>query len=87
PPDYDEMSGEVWYPVGPHDVFPEEFATFLLTDPRVREAFMTFHADLLAPAWWQRTQQAIREGRQTEVLSYPESVRFRPPAARQRAGA
>ena len=33
------MSGDVWYPVGPHDVFPEEFATFLLTDPRTRESF------------------------------------------------
>ena len=84
PPGFDDMSGEVWYPVGPHDIFPEEFATFLLTDPRVREAFMAFHADLLAPGWWQRTQQAIREGRQTEVLSYPESIRFRPSTARVR---
>ena len=32
PPGFDEMSSDVWYPVGPHDVFPEEFATFLLTD-------------------------------------------------------
>jgi hypothetical protein len=39
PPGHDEMSGEVWYRVGPRDVFPEEFATFLLTDPRNREAF------------------------------------------------
>ena len=37
PPGYDEMSGDVWYPVGPHDVFPEEFATFLLTDAEVRD--------------------------------------------------
>ena len=32
----DEMSAEPWYSVGPHDVFPEEFATFLLGDPRDR---------------------------------------------------
>jgi hypothetical protein len=38
PPGWDEMSGDVWYPVGPHDVFPEEFETFLLTDPRTRSA-------------------------------------------------
>ena len=88
PPGYDEMSGEVWYPVGPHDVFPEEFATFLLTDPRVREVFMAFHADLVDPRWWQAMQQAIRDGRHTEVLSYPDSVRFQPPAAQaQRRGA
>lgn len=88
PPGYDEMSGEVWYPVGPHDVFPEEFTTFLLTDPRVREAFMAFHADLVDPRWWQAMQQAIRDGRHTEVLSYPDSVRFQPPAPQaQRRGA
>lgn len=80
PPGVDEMSGDVWYPVGPQDVFPEEFATFLLPDPRIREAFMTFHSDLVDPRWWQAAQQAIRDGRNTEVRSYPDSVRFRPPA-------
>ncbi|MEO8536893.1 MAG: bifunctional isocitrate dehydrogenase kinase/phosphatase [Betaproteobacteria bacterium] len=84
PPGLDETSGDVWYPVGPHDVFPEEFATFLLTDPAVRRAFLAFHADLLDAGWWQRMQQAIRDGRQIEVLSYPESIRFRRKAARPR---
>ena len=36
----DEMSGEVWYRVGPKDVFPETFAPFLLGNPAVREVFM-----------------------------------------------
>ncbi len=49
PPGYDEMSNDVWYPVGPKDIFPEEFATFLLTDARTRECFMYYHADLLEP--------------------------------------
>ena len=48
PPGFDDCSGEVWYRVGPKDVFPEEFATFLLTDPDVRDAFLRHHADLLA---------------------------------------
>jgi isocitrate dehydrogenase kinase/phosphatase len=26
----DEMSAEPWYPIGKHDVFPEQFGTFLL---------------------------------------------------------
>ena len=76
PPGVDEMSGEIWYPVAPHDIFPEEFATFLLTEPGVRQAFMAFHADLLDPRWWQGMQEANRSGRPIEVLSYPESVRF-----------
>jgi len=87
PPGYDEMSGEVWYRVGPRDVFPEEFATFLLTDPRNREAFMRHHADLLEAEWWQRTQRAIRLLGPADVLSYPERVRFSPPAGPRRARA
>ena len=35
-----ELAEEVWYPVGPLDVFPEEFESFLLGEPRVREAFL-----------------------------------------------
>ncbi|MFO1314620.1 MAG: bifunctional isocitrate dehydrogenase kinase/phosphatase [Burkholderiales bacterium] len=79
PPGFDEMSGDVWYPVGPHDVFPEEFATFLLTDPRVREAFVAFHADLLDAGWWTRVQEALAGGEPAEVLSYAARVRFAPP--------
>ena len=56
PPGCDDMSNDVWYPVGPKDVFPEEFATFLLTDPRTRECFLYYHADLLDAAWWQAMQ-------------------------------
>ena len=41
------MSGEVWYSVGPKDVFPETFEPFLLGNPSVREVFMKHHADLL----------------------------------------
>ena len=40
PPGWDEMSDDVWYRVGPHDIFPEEFETFLLTDARTRECFL-----------------------------------------------
>ena len=79
PPGYDEMSGDVWYPVGTHDIFPEEFATFLLTDPRTRESFTHYHADLLTADWWQATQGEIRTGRPVEVLSYPQELRFPPP--------
>ena len=71
----DEMSDEVWYPVGPNDIFPEEFATFLLTDPDVRADFLRVNADLLDAQWWQRMQQQAGE-LPPEVLSYPEPLRF-----------
>jgi isocitrate dehydrogenase kinase/phosphatase len=70
------MSSDVWYAVGPRDVFPEEFETFLLTDPRIREDFRRYHACLLDAGWWQDVQREIRNGSVPEVLSYPESVRF-----------
>jgi isocitrate dehydrogenase kinase/phosphatase len=76
PPGQDEMSSEVWYPVGPNDVFPEEFATFLLTDDAVRADFLKRHADLLEATWWQTTQATLARGELPEVLSYPEALRF-----------
>ena len=88
PPGWDDMADDVWYPVGRHDVFPEEFETFLLTDPRTRACFLSMHADLLDAGWWQAMQAQIRTGRLAEVLSYPDAVRFPPPAAsRSAAGA
>jgi len=76
PPGFDDMSGDVWYAVGPHDVFPEEFATFLLTDPKVREAFAAHHGELLDATWWQACQEGLRRSDLAEVLSYPSRVRF-----------
>ena len=73
----DEMASEPWYAVGPNDVFPEEFGTFLLGDLRVREAFMRHHADLLDATFWQERQARIRQGALEDVFPYPESLRFR----------
>jgi isocitrate dehydrogenase kinase/phosphatase len=84
PPGHDDMSGEVWYPVGRNDIFPEEFATFLLTDPAVRADFVTRHAELLDAKWWQSVQDTLTQGELPEVLSYPDALRF-PPAAAQGA--
>jgi len=71
-----EMSDEPWYPVGPLDVFPEEFETFLLGSPALREAFLRHHADLLAPAFWQDAQRRVAAGEMVDFWPYPEGVRF-----------
>lgn len=71
-----ELSGEPWYSVGKNDVFPEEFATFLLTSPKIRSYFLKHHADLLDPAFWQQAQQDIREGKMRDFFPYPEELRF-----------
>ncbi|MGE8397969.1 MAG: bifunctional isocitrate dehydrogenase kinase/phosphatase, partial [Comamonas sp.] len=36
----EEMSGEIWWRVGPKDVFPETLEPFLLGHPAVRDVFM-----------------------------------------------
>jgi isocitrate dehydrogenase kinase/phosphatase len=71
------MSGEIWYPVGPHDVFPETFGPFLLGNPQVRDAFMTHHADLLDAAFWQRHKDLIAAGQMPDVFPYELHKRFR----------
>jgi isocitrate dehydrogenase kinase/phosphatase len=72
-----ELAAEPWYGVLRNDVFPEEFATFLLGDPRLRELFLRHHADLLEPEFWQATQRRIESGELMDFFPYPESLRFR----------
>jgi isocitrate dehydrogenase kinase/phosphatase len=72
----EEMSGEVYYRVGPKDVFPETFAPFLLGNDRVRDAFMAHHADLLDPAFWQSHKERIGAGQMLDVFPYDEARRF-----------
>ena len=73
----DEMSGEIWYSVGPHDVFPETFGPFLLGNPLVREVFMKHHADLLDVEFWQSHKERILEGHVYDVFPYDPERRFR----------
>lgn len=72
----EEMSGEIWYSVGPKDVFPETFGPFLLGNVAVREAFMAHHADLLEPAFWQHHKERIQAGHMLDVFPYDEAQRF-----------
>jgi isocitrate dehydrogenase kinase/phosphatase len=72
----EEMSGEVWYSVGPKDVFPETFGPFLLGNPGVREVFMKHHADLLDAAFWQEHKEHIQAGHVHDVFPYEPAKRF-----------
>ena len=72
----DELSAEPWYPIGKHDVFPEQFGRFLLGNPRIRHYFMKHHADLLTRAYWQSQKDRILEGVVDDVFPYPQQIRF-----------
>jgi isocitrate dehydrogenase kinase/phosphatase len=72
----EELSGEVYWNVGPHDVFPETFAPFLLGHPAIREVFLRHHADLLDPAFWQAHKDRILAGHVHDVFPYERDKRF-----------
>ena len=76
PDEESELSGEPWYHVGPRDVFPEQFAPFLLGDPRIRAAFLRHHADLLTAGFWRERQRRIRAGVLEDVFPYRRDRRF-----------
>jgi isocitrate dehydrogenase kinase/phosphatase len=82
----EEMSGEVWYQVGPRDVFPETFGPFLLGNDKVREVFMKHHADLLDADFWQGHKQRILAGHVHDVFPYEQDKRFRAQRSAHEAG-
>jgi isocitrate dehydrogenase kinase/phosphatase len=75
----DEMAAEPWYPIGRHDVFPEQFERFLLGNPKIRKVFMQHHAELLQRAWWQSHKERIQAGIVDDVFPYPQQMRFHQP--------
>ncbi|MGN6389938.1 MAG: isocitrate dehydrogenase kinase/phosphatase-domain containing protein, partial [Burkholderiaceae bacterium] len=72
----DEMADEPWYPIGRHDVFPEQFGPFLLGNRKVRAIFLRHHADLLTPEYWQTHKARIQQGVVEDVFPYPQAQRF-----------
>ncbi|EKE87674.1 bifunctional isocitrate dehydrogenase kinase/phosphatase [Idiomarina xiamenensis] len=75
--DHQRYADEPWYTVGPDDVFPQQLATFALTDSNLRELFRANHAELLSAAYWQQQQQDIRAGQVADVFPYPQTLRFK----------
>ena len=72
----EEMAAEPWYFVGDNDVFPEEFASFLLPPGPLRETFLSAHADLLGLDFWREMQARQRAGEIVDVFPYRPSRRF-----------
>lgn len=76
PPDYlDEMSDQVWYPVQPGDVFPEQFIHFLGLKPHLKKYFLQNHREILKPEFWEDLKSKHHNGWLPSVYPYPESAR------------
>ncbi len=73
----DVMAAEPWYDVGPWDVFPEEFETFLFSSEKLRDIFREYHADLFTVEFWQEIQQKIRDEQVVDVYPYRRKRSFR----------
>ena len=69
--DEDEMSNEVWYSVGTHDMFPEKWGVFLLGDDRIRAAFRQTPCGLVDAGLLERAQAANPGRAVGERLSLP----------------
>lgn len=72
-----ELSSEVWYQVNKYDVFPEEFSTFLLGEPDLKETFLKYHKDLLTVKFWQEKKERILNGIMEDFFPYPISEQFK----------
>jgi isocitrate dehydrogenase kinase/phosphatase len=75
----EEMAAEPWYPIGKHDVFPEQFGRFLLGNAKIRHHFLQYHADLLTRTWWQAHKDRILAGELVDIYPYPQHIRFQHP--------
>jgi len=72
------MAAEPWYYVGAHDVFPEEFVTFIALSAGVREAFLEAHGEILTAEFWTRMQALHRSGEVVDIFPYRAARRLQP---------
>jgi isocitrate dehydrogenase kinase/phosphatase len=74
----DELSATPWFPLGPDDVFPSEFVSFLGLPGDLRDVFVSTHGDLFEASWWQSVQMRSAAGEIVSIYPYPDSARIRP---------
>jgi isocitrate dehydrogenase kinase/phosphatase len=72
----EEFAAEPWFAVGEHDVFPEEFSTFLVPSGALRDVFLRAHGDLLRVEYWQAVQRSLAAGEMFDVFPYKRSARL-----------
>jgi isocitrate dehydrogenase kinase/phosphatase len=72
----DELAAEPWFPVGEHDVFPEEFRPFLVPPSPLAADFLGAHADLLDVEFWRGMQRRLAAGELFDVFPYRACRRF-----------
>ncbi|MCU7804674.1 MAG: bifunctional isocitrate dehydrogenase kinase/phosphatase [Candidatus Thiodiazotropha sp. (ex Lucinoma annulata)] len=74
---FDLYRDEPWYSINPNDIFPEEFITFVTTDPKIRKILMEIHPELFDFAYWRSAQENLAAGIQADVFPYSQKLRFK----------
>ena len=93
----DVMAAEPWFYVGPHDIFPSEFRSFMGLYGPLLDVFLAAHGDLLGPEFWREMQALHTAGEVMDIFPYRPERRLRerleyrerrsaPGTARGRAG-
>ena len=72
----DEFEADPWFFVGPLDIFPEEFNTFLGLQEPLRSLFIDHHGDLFETDFWKRMQALHRAGEFLDIVPYPDHRRL-----------
>ncbi|HIF50494.1 MAG TPA: bifunctional isocitrate dehydrogenase kinase/phosphatase [Thiotrichaceae bacterium] len=70
----DEMLADIWYYVGEHDIFPEEFIKFLSMNNQLKSEFMKYHQDLLTSEYWREVQRQHIMGEVSLVVPYTSAI-------------
>lgn len=63
-------AGETWYTVAENDVFPEEFAAFMVPRGPLKDVFMEHHSDLFTAKFWRDMQAIHKEGQVADFFPY-----------------
>ncbi len=71
-----ELAAEPWYSVGPRDVFPEEFRTFLFNSEYLKDLFSELHGEIFDCHYWQGLQESIKGNWMMDVFPYRRKQRF-----------
>ncbi len=72
----DQYSSQPWYTVYDDDIFPEEFATYLISDPELKAIFLEEHADLCECDYWNGVQEKVNSNVLPDILPYACKHRF-----------
>ena len=71
------MAAEPWFHVGPHDIFPSEFRSFMGLYGPLLDVFLAAHGDLLGTEFWREMQALHAAGEVMDIFPYRPERRLR----------